>query len=160
VVVVAAVLVLMTLSVLRLTRLVVRHRSTAMRTTAVLGVAWATCAVLGVQIVPGVPLAASSASTLAYDSVLQVRDGLRDRKAFAVEAAVDAFRDTPGTDLLTALRGKDVMVTFVESYGRVAIDDPEFAPQISALLDGGNRRMRAAGFASRSAFLTSPTFGG
>ena len=36
-------------------------------------------------------------------------------------AAADAFRDTPGEDLLTALRGKDVVFVFVESYGRDAI---------------------------------------
>jgi hypothetical protein len=58
---------------------------------------------------------------------------------------------------LTALRGKDVIVAFVESYGRVAVEDPALAPQVGAVLDAGNRRLRAAGFASRSAFLTSPT---
>jgi hypothetical protein len=66
----------------------------------------------------------------------------------------------PADRLLTALRGKDVIVAFVESYGRVAIEDPQFAPQVGALLDAGNRRLAAAGYASRSAFLTSPTFGG
>jgi hypothetical protein len=155
-----AVLVLMTLSVLRLTRIVARHRTTTIRTVVVLVVVWVTCAVLGVRIVPGVPLAADSAAALAYGRALQVRAGLRDRQAFAAEAAVDAFRNTPGDELLTALRGKDVILTFVESYGRVAVEDPEFAPQVGAVLDAGNRRLRAAGFASRSAFLTSPTFGG
>jgi hypothetical protein len=150
-----AVLILMTLSVLRLTRLVVRHNATATRAIAVLGVAWLACASLGAQIVPGVPVAAQS-----YDHLLQVRASLEDHNAFAAEAAVDAFRDTPGKDLLTGLRGKDVMVTFVESYGRSAVEDPQFAPQVGAVLDAGNRRLRAAGFASRSAFLTSPTAGG
>jgi hypothetical protein len=51
-------------------------------------------------------------------------------------------------------------LAFVESYGRSAIEDPEFAPQVGAVLDTGNRRLRAAGFESRSAFLTSPTAGG
>ena len=67
---------------------------------------------------------------------------------------------TPSDELLTALRGKDVIVAFVESYGRVAVEDPEFAPQVDAVLDDGNRRLHAAGFAARSAFLTSPTAGG
>jgi hypothetical protein len=62
--------------------------------------------------------------------------------------------------MLTALRGKDVVVAFVESYGRVAVADPQIAPQIGALLDAGDSRLRAAGFASRSAFLLSPTAGG
>ena len=75
-------------------------------------------------------------------------------------AGADAFGNTPGEDLLTALRGKDVVIAFVESYGRDAVEDPEFAPQVGAVLDAGDRRLRAAGFASRSAFLTSPTAGG
>jgi len=159
-VLVTAVLVLMTLSVLRLTRLVVRHNTTATRAVAVLGVAWGTCALLGVQIVPGVPVASRSAAALVYDRALMVHAGLRDQQAFAAAAGVDAFRDTPGEKLLTALHGKDVVLAFVESYGRDAVEDPEFAPQVDAVLDDGNRRLRAAGFASRSAFLTSPTAGG
>jgi len=158
--VVAGLLVLMTLSILRLTRLAVRHRTPAIRTVAVLGVVWVTCAVFGVHVVPGVPVAADSAAALAYDRAVQVSTGLQDRQAFATEAAVDAFRNTPDDRLLTGLRGKDVMVTFVESYGRVAIEDPELGPQVGAVLDAGNRQLSAAGYAARSAWFTSPTFGG
>ncbi|OLB81761.1 MAG: sulfatase [Actinobacteria bacterium 13_2_20CM_2_71_6] len=158
--IVVAMLIFMALSVLRLTRLAVRYHTRAVRTVAVLGVVWVSCAVLGVRIVPGVPVAADSAATLAYDRAAQVRTGLLDRQAFAAQAAVDAFRDTPGDKLLTGLRGKDVVFTFVESYGLVAVEDPELGPQVGAVLDAGNRRLRAAGYASRSAFLTSPTFGG
>ena len=53
-----------------------------------------------------------------------------------------------------------MLVAFVESYGRDAVEDPEFAPQVDAVLDDGDRRLRAAGYAARSGFLTSPTFGG
>ena len=155
-----AVLLLMTLSVLRLTGLAVRRRSAAARAVAALGVIWVTCAVLGAQLVPGVPVAAGSAATLAYGHVVQVRDDLRDRQEFAAELAVDPFRDTPGHQLLTGLRGKDVAIAIVESYGRTAIENPELAPQVSAVLEDGNRRLAAAGFASRSAFLTSSTTGG
>jgi hypothetical protein len=160
VVLVLAVPVLMTLSVRRLTRLAVRHNTMATRSVAVLGVAWVTCAALGAQIVPGVPVASKSAADLTYDRTLQVHASLQDKKKFAAAAAVDAFRNTPADQLLTGLRGKDVLVTFVESYGRDAVEDPEFAPQVDAVLDAGTRKLRAAGFASESAFLTSPTFGG
>jgi hypothetical protein len=150
-----AVLILMTLSILRLTRLVVRHNTTATGAVAVFGVVWVTCAALGAQIVPGVPVAG-----VATGRLLQVRTSLQDRKTFAKEAAVDAFRDTPSGRLLTGLRGKDVLLAFVESYGRNAIENPRYAPQIDGVLDAGTRRLRAAGFGSRSAFLTSPTAGG
>ena len=151
-----AVLIVMTRSVRRLASIVVRHRSAATRAVAALGIVWITCAVSGVQIVPGVPLAADSAAALTYDSARRVPAALRDQEAFAAQAAVDAFRDTPGQDLLTGLRGKDVIFSFIESYGRDAVENPE----VGAVLDDGDRRLRAAGFASRSAFLTSPTAGG
>ncbi|WP_214414278.1 sulfatase [Sphaerisporangium fuscum] len=150
-----AVLVLMTLSVLRLTRLLVRRNAAVTGAVPVLGVVWVVCSLLGTQIVPGVPVAA-----LSYDRLLEVRVSLQDQKAFAAEAAVDAFRRTPGDELLTGLRGKDVMLVFVESYGRDAVEDPALAPQVDAALDSGTRRLRAAGFGSRSAFLSSPTAGG
>jgi hypothetical protein len=152
----AAVLALMTLSVLRLSGLVVQHRAAAARTVAVLSVAWVVCAVLGAQIVPGLPVAGRSEAALVYDHTRQVRASLRDPGEFAKQSEVDAFRDTPDDRLLTGLRGKDVVLTFVESYGRSAVEHPD----VGAVLDAGTRRLDAAGFASRSAFLTSPTAGG
>jgi hypothetical protein len=157
---VAGVLVVMTRSALRLTRLVVRHRRAAIRAVAVLAPVWVACAVLGSQIVTPVPVAARSVASLAYHKARQVPVSLHDEQVFAGQAAVDAFRDTPGDQLLTGLRGKDVLFTFVESYGRDAVQDPEFAPKVGAVLDDGNRRLSAAGYASRSAFLTSPVAGG
>jgi hypothetical protein len=159
-VLVLAVLTLMTLAVLRLTRLVGRHPTATVRGTAVAGVAWVTCALLGAQFVPGVDVASRNAAGLAIYRTLLTTEGLRDKIPFEREMNADAYRDTPGSQLLTGLRGKDVMVTFVESYGRVALQDPEFAPQIHALLDAGDQRLQAAGFAARSGWLTSPTSGG
>ena len=157
---VVAVLVFAPLSVLRLTRIVGRHRATSFRAVTAVGVVWAVCAVTGVQLVPGAPLASTSAAGLAVDEVGQLYAGIKDRQAFAELAAVDAFRNTPGADLLTGLRGKDVIVAFVESYGRVAVEGSAFSPQVATVLDAGTRRLRAAGFSAKSAFLTSPTFGG
>jgi len=48
---------------------------------------------------------------------------------------------------------------FVESYGRVALEGSSFSPGVNAVLAAGNTRLDEAGFASRSAYLTSPTFG-
>lgn len=155
-----AVVVLMSLAVLRLGRVAVRHDRRALRAAGVLGVAWVVCAVFGVGFVDGVPVASRSAAVLAYDHARQVRSSLNDREEFAEAAAVDAFRDTPGDKLLTGLRGKDVVLAFVESYGRSAVESPRYAPQVGAVLDAGTRRLRAAGFGARSGWLTSPTAGG
>jgi hypothetical protein len=151
----AVTLVLVTLSVLRLARLVVRHRRVARRTVAVLAITWIVCATFGVRVAQDGPVA-----VVLSGRVMEIRDGLRDQEAFVREAAVDAFRDVPDDELLTALHGKDVIVTFVESYGRDAVEDPEFAPSVGAVLDSGTARLDAAGFTARSAYLTSPTAGG
>jgi Sulfatase len=154
------VLGLMTLSVLRLTRVAVAHRGVAIRTVAGLTVVWVACAAFGVQLVPGLPVADRSESALAYDHAQQTRADVIDHNTFAAQVADDAFKDTPGADLLTALRGKDVILAYVESYGRVALQDPGIAPGVDATLDAGNQELTAAGFSSRSAFLTSSTYAG
>jgi hypothetical protein len=153
VVLVIVVLVVVTLSVLRVTRFLVRHDGTTRRTVAALAAAWVACALLGVQIVPGVPVASDSDATLAYRKARLVRTSLHDMQTFTAQAGVDPFRNTPGDKLLTGLRGKDVMIAFVESYGRTAVQNP----QVGAMLDAGTRQLQAAGFASRSGWLTSPT---
>ena len=106
------------------------------------------------------PIASTSAAGLAVDEVRAVRAGIKDRAVFADEIRRDRFRATPGDQLLTGLRGKDVVVAFVESYGRVSVENSSFSPGIAAVLATGTERLRAAGFHARSAFLTSPTFGG
>jgi hypothetical protein len=155
-----ALLVLMPLAVLRVTRPVVRHRTAAGRTVGVLALAWIVCAATGVQVISGIPVAGKGTADLARDRAFQIRAGLRDHREFDAEAAVDPFRDAPADKLLSGLQGKDFLLTFIESYGRDAVEDPEFATQVGAVLDEGTRRLRAAGYSSRSAFLTSPTAGG
>ncbi|QFU90499.1 sulfatase-like hydrolase/transferase [Amycolatopsis sp. YIM 10] len=162
IVLVALVLVvLLALSAVRLARLVAGHRTTSTRVVSVLGVVWIACAVLGVQFVPGEPVAANSAVAFAYEDLRKVRADLLDQDAFAAESgAPDPFAAVPGDQLLTALRGKDVVFTFVESYGRFAVHGSDVAARIGPLLDQGTERLRAAGFGARSAYLTSPTTGG
>ncbi|MGP3925829.1 sulfatase [Streptomyces sp. 8N616] len=153
-----ALLVLTALAIVRLSSLMVRHRVRATRITLVLGTAWITCAALGVQIAD-VRVASRSNIQLMENRAHQVRAGLRDERVFAKEAAVDAFDDTPADQLLTGLRGKDVLITFIESYGRSAVEDPGMAPQVDAVLADGTERLRKAGYSSRSAWLTSPVAG-
>ncbi|MET7966460.1 sulfatase [Micromonospora sp. NPDC005305] len=157
---VAGLPVLVALAARRLARLVGRHRAGATRVVAALAVLWLGCALFGVRLAAGVPVADRTTTALVASHVGQVRTGLRDRAAFAGEMTADAYRDVSGDRLLTGLRGKDVLVTFVESYGRDAVEDPALAPGVDAVLDDGYRRLRAGGYDARSGFLTSPTFGG
>ena len=154
------VLVLMTLAVVCLTRVAAVHRRWSLQAVTVLGVVWVLCWVFGAQLVSGAPVASASAAGLAVDEVRAVQAGLEDNEIFADEITHDRFRNTPGGQLLTGLRGKDVILAFVESYGKVAVQDSSFSPRVDAALDRGTKRLEAAGFSSRSAFLTSSTFGG
>ena len=146
VVLIVALLVLPVLALLRVTRVAAGHRGWALRAVAALGLVWVVLRVLDT------PVASSSAVALAVDEVQAVRSGLQDDEVLAREIADDRFATTPGDRLLTSLRGKDVLLVFVESYGAVALQDP----RIAAVLDEGAPQ----GFQARSGFLTSPTFGG
>jgi phosphatidylglycerophosphate synthase len=153
-VVLLALLAVPVLALLRVTRVAADHRAHVLRAATVLGVLW-----LALR-VAGAPVASSGAAALAVDEVRSVRAGLQDRAALERELAHDRFAGVPGERLLTGLRGKDVLLVFVESYGRVAVQDSSVAPGVRAVLGRGEEQLRAAGFDSRSAFLTSPTFGG
>jgi hypothetical protein len=151
--------VLTALSSVRLAGVLARHRTGSTRAVVSLVVVWVVLAAFGARIVPGVYVADSNATTLVQEHAVEVYARLHDRAAFTEEINVDPFRDLPGDQLLTGLRGKDVLITFVESYGRDAVADPDFA-SIQRVLDEGAGRLSAAGFTSRSGFLTSPTIGG
>ncbi|WP_217184700.1 sulfatase [Streptomyces sp. AC495_CC817] len=150
--------VLMTLAVVRLSRLMVRNRHTASRTLLVLGTAWITCSTLTLEI-SDVPVASHSAATLVENRIEAVGNGLKDGEAFRKQAAVDAFADVPPDQLLTGLRGKDVLITFIESYGRSAIDDPRMGEPLGETLAQKTQELKDAGYASRSGWLRSPITG-
>jgi hypothetical protein len=157
---VIAVLALTTMSVIRLGNLAARNTETATRTTLVLAIAWVTCAALGVQYAAGIPIASEHTMQALQFKAEQVRRTLRDEAEFAKIAKKDDFANTPPDQLLTGLRGKDMMITFIESYGRSAIEDPVMAPGVDATLTAENKKLTDAGFAAKSGWLTSATYGG
>jgi hypothetical protein len=157
---VLALLVLVPLALLRIARVVGNHRRTSLQVLAVLSVVWLVAAFAGVDTPNGDAVASASTSELAYGQVGQIPQDIRDEREFTRAAAVDPLRSVPRDRLLTGLRGKDVVVAFVESYGQVAVQGTSFSSGVDATLRNGTRRLRAAGFGTRSAFLRSPTFGG
>jgi hypothetical protein len=157
---VVAAVVLLPLAMLRVTRVAADNRRRALRAVGVLGAVWAVCAVLGAQLVSHTPIASAVSAGVLFDEARIVQAEVNDEGVFAAEIKHDKFRDTPTDSLLTALRGKDVLLVFAESYGRVAIEDSSFAPEVDEALVEGNQRLASAGFHSRSGFLISPTFGG
>jgi phosphatidylglycerophosphate synthase len=148
-----AVLVGVPLAMLRLVRVAAGHRRFSLTAATALVTASALCLATGV---PGV---STSAATLTVDEVQLVRADLADTQAFAQEIKTDPYAGSDPRQLLSGLQGKDVLLVFVESYGRVAVQDTPYSAGIDDVLDQGTQQLAAAGYHSQSAFLTSPTFG-
>ncbi|MEV4637648.1 sulfatase [Actinoplanes sp. NPDC049548] len=155
-----AVVALVTLAALRIAKVTARHRQATARTALAGTAAWVVCLMLGVQLFNNIPVAARSSALYAWDRAHSVKRGLNDEKNFAREVKVDAFAATAPDQLLTGLRGKDVMITFVESYGRSAVEDPALNPGTVEVLDEGSATLAKAGFVAKSGWLGSPTSGG
>ncbi|HEX5608938.1 MAG TPA: CDP-alcohol phosphatidyltransferase family protein [Solirubrobacterales bacterium] len=157
---VVAAVFLLPLAMLRLTRVAADNRSFALRAVAGLSAVWAVCAVLGAQLVSQTPIASAISASVLVDGVRTVQAEVDDVGVFGAQIKHDPYRGAPADSLLRALRGKDVLLVFEESLGRVAIEESSFAAEVNAALAAGDRRLASAGFHSRSGFLISPTFGG
>ncbi len=150
----------MPLAVARVTALLGRHRRGSWRALASLTVVYATCAALGLQVANGMPVASLGAGRLTVDHVRAIAQNAEEQRQFEAAARTDRFGTIPGDRLLDGLRGKDVLIVFVESYGRVALQGTPEASRLRAMLDGETRRLAAEGYTASSAYLTSSTFGG
>ena len=155
-----AALALPTMAVRRMIRVAAGNPLRSRRLVTALGGAWLVCWALGAQFVSGMPIASMSASTFVVQEVRAVNADLNDPAIFGAQIRSDRYRATPGNRLLTALRVKDVLLVFVESYGQVAVQGTSYSPHVDAVLNHGTRLLNAAGFSSRSGWLSSPTFGG
>ncbi|WP_248304420.1 CDP-alcohol phosphatidyltransferase family protein [Actinomycetospora sp. TBRC 11914] len=135
------------------------HRRPVLRTLGALAAVWLVAIVTGTTTSPGVALAAANTPDALATRVRLTDASLRDAGQFASQSRADAWAGTPAPDLLTALRGKDVVVAVVESYGRAALADPGLAATVTPVLDRADRDLPAAGWGVRSGFLTSSVVG-
>lgn len=65
-----------------------------------------------------------------------------------------------GAGLFQAVKGKDVFLIFVESYGRSAVEDPRYSSVTLPRLSAMQGQVAAAGLHAASGWVTSPTVGG
>jgi phosphatidylglycerophosphate synthase len=157
----ALVVAVVVASTVRVSSVTARHRRHSASGVAVLGMVWAVCAALSLQLVPGAPIASASTAGLAVAHGRAVEEAMQDQQRFEVAShSADPSADIAAADLLSGLRGKDVILAFVESYGRVAVQDATFSPGVVDVLRSSTTRLDQAGYSARSAFLDSPTFGG
>jgi phosphatidylglycerophosphate synthase len=150
-----------TAAAMRLTAVAARHRRGTVRGLAALTAVWGLSAGLSLQLIPGSPVASASATGLAVAQVRAGQAALADPRIFEqATRSPDPEAAIPASDLLTGLRGKDVVIAFVESYGQVAVQGTSFSPGVDALLRQQTSMLTSAGWSTQSAWLSSPTFGG
>jgi hypothetical protein len=152
--------VALALSMLRLTRVAADNRRWALRAVTGLGAVWALCFAFGAQLISHTPIASTLSASLVVNEVNALRADIHDRSVFAAQIKYDPERNIPTNQLLTSLRGKDVLLVFIEAYGQQAVEGRSFSPEVDAALAEGNKRLTSAGFSSRSGFLDSATYGG
>ncbi|MGH2896783.1 MAG: sulfatase, partial [Solirubrobacteraceae bacterium] len=157
---VIALVLLTTFSAFRLSRAAAANRRRALGAVAGLGAVWALLWAFGAQFIAQTPIASTLSASVVVHEVRAVRADIHDQAVFANEIKHDTFRNTSASQLLTKLRGKDVLLVFVEAYGQQAVQGRSFSPEVDAALSKGNTELASAGFSSRSGFLTSATFGG
>jgi phosphatidylglycerophosphate synthase len=150
-----------TAATIHITTLAARHRRATVRGLAALTAVWAVCAGLSLQLIPGSPVASTSAAGLAVAQVRATQAAFADQRLFEQTIhSPDPEAGIPASDLLTGLRGKDVIIAFVESYGQVSVQGTTFAPGIDASLRRDNASLASAGWSTQSAWVNAPSYGG
>lgn len=94
---------------------------------------------------------------VGIERIEMVRSTLIDLREFSKAAANDPFVGIDG--MLNAI-DRDVIVVFVESYGRTSLDTPFFSDLHRETLESGQEDLALRGLSMASGFLASPTRGG
>ncbi|GGC09356.1 hypothetical protein GCM10011363_27510 [Marivita lacus] len=94
---------------------------------------------------------------VGIERIEMVRSTLIDLREFSKAAANDPFVGIDG--MLNAI-DRDVIVVFVESYGRTSLDTPLFSDLHRETLERGQEDLASRGLSMASGFLASPTRGG
>jgi phosphatidylglycerophosphate synthase len=150
-----------TAATIHVTAVAARHRRNTVRGLVAVTAAWGLAAGLSLQFIAGSPVASTSATALAASQVRAYHSALSDPRRFTqATRAADTESTVPAANLLTGLRGKDVVIAFVESYGQTAVKGTSFSPGIDSVVSQQNGKLTRAGWSTQSAWLTSPTFGG
>ncbi len=90
-----------------------------------------------------------------------LRDFARSHTALAAfQRAADNDHWQENSALLSRLEGRDVVIVFVESYGRAAFDNPLYSARHRGTLSSGMAALETAGLVARSGWLRSPVIGG
>lgn len=86
----------------------------------------------------------------------RMNEGVADLAAFT--ATLDAVPEK--TPRFAALEGRDVILAFIESYGRTFLEDPSYLSVSIPRLTSVEERLSAEGWSAQSGWLAAPTRGG
>ncbi|MEO0665365.1 MAG: sulfatase-like hydrolase/transferase [Pseudomonadota bacterium] len=102
--------------------------------------------------------AAAFTTRVALERVEMLAETSERLRAFRTAAADDPFADA--SPLLDGLAGRDVLLTYIESYGASSLTNPRYAPTHLQTLAEIEQDLDARGLAMRSGWLTAPMIGG
>ncbi|MFW5881798.1 MAG: sulfatase-like hydrolase/transferase, partial [Roseicyclus sp.] len=114
-------------------------------------------AAMGRWNLPVAPPGAAFTARVGVERIVMARDTFAKLWEFAAAAADDPYSDLEG--LLDRI-DSDVLVIFVESYGRTSLDTPFHAKTHRATLAAAEARLQDLGLSMRSGLLRAPTRGG
>lgn len=97
-------------------------------------------------------------SRLTFKRMVAMQSTLGDLADFAKAARVDPYRDATG--LFDLIGERDVILIYLESYGRTSFENPLYIDTHLTTLRNAEGPLQEAGFAIKSGWLTSPTEGG
>jgi hypothetical protein len=136
-----------------------RSRALSLCCGALLLATWGVAAAADLRLGPR-PIAEDRIITATWERVIEHRDTARDVPIFRAALERDPYAGMTPDHRLSALRGHDVIVLFVESYGRGTVESPLFASRIGSRLDAMAKRLAAAGVMTASGWMESATYGG
>lgn len=110
--------------------------------------------------VSGSPRLTANAVPFLTERLALMQTAMRDLAAFNKALGDDPLAELPADTRYSALTGKDVVILFVESYGRSVVEDPRYAPQTTDRLRAVEAELAENGYGMRSGWVTSPTMGG
>jgi hypothetical protein len=103
------------------------------------------------------PPGTAFSARVGVEQVQLMRATLAELAAFRLAARIDPYAEVPA---LLDVIDRDVIVVFVESYGRTSLDTPQFADLHLSTLSRGEERLAQAGLAMAAGIVGSPTQGG
>lgn len=149
-----AALLALTARVLALMERPLARPGPALAAIAVAVLGFAALAIPGERVVNPAAATAAAQQASAAGRAFAVFHGFDERYAAALDAPQPSAAPLPG------LKGKDVYLVFVESFGTVTLDDPAYRRTLEPALDDFAATVAGAGYRLLASRLVSPVFGG